>query len=66
MKGEPAATIHVANMHVSSTSATTSTKPAAVVEKAFYLCDNGARDNRDLRGAIWNYNADWYVDKVLT
>lgn len=37
-----------------------------MVGKAFLLCDNGARDGRDLRGAIWNYNhADWYVDQVL-
>lgn len=41
-------------------------KHDAIYAAAFYLCDNGARDNRDLRGAIWNYNhADWYVDKVL-
>lgn len=36
------------------------------IGKAYYLCDNGARDNRDLRGAIWNYNHDdTYVTKVL-
>jgi hypothetical protein len=34
----------------------------AIHAAAFYLCDN-----RDLCGAIWNYNhADWYVDNVLT
>lgn len=38
----------------------------AIHAAAFLLCDNGARDNRDLRGAIWNYNhADWYVNEVL-
>ena len=38
----------------------------AIHAAAYYLCDNGARDGRDLRGAIWNYNhADWYVNDVL-
>ncbi|MFI7680944.1 hypothetical protein [Actinophytocola sp. NPDC049390] len=38
----------------------------AIHAAAFLLCDNGARDGRDLRGAIWNYNhADWYVNQVL-
>ncbi|MGH3816034.1 MAG: NlpC/P60 family protein [Pseudonocardiaceae bacterium] len=31
-----------------------------------YLCDNGARDNRDLNGAIFTYNhSRAYVNKVL-
>ncbi|QGK70311.1 peptidoglycan DD-metalloendopeptidase family protein [Allosaccharopolyspora coralli] len=39
----------------------------AIYAATFYLCDNGARDNRDLYGAIFTYNhADWYVRKVLT
>lgn len=38
----------------------------AVHAAAFYLCDNGARDRRNLRAAIFAYNhADWYVTKVL-
>lgn len=39
----------------------------AIYTAAAYLCDSGARDNRDIRAAIWAYNhADWYVSKVLT
>jgi len=39
----------------------------AIHAAAYLLCDNGARDGRNLRTAIWNYNhADWYVDQVLT
>jgi hypothetical protein len=38
----------------------------AIHAAAFYLCDSGARDGRDLRAAIFAYNhATWYVDKVL-
>jgi hypothetical protein len=38
----------------------------AIYAAAFYLCDNGARDGRDIRAAIFAYNhANWYVDKVL-
>lgn len=38
----------------------------AIHSAAMYLCDNGARDNRDLRAAIFTYNrAGWYVEKVL-
>lgn len=38
----------------------------AIYTAAAYLCDSGARNNRDLRGAIYAYNhADWYVAKVL-
>jgi cell wall-associated NlpC family hydrolase len=39
----------------------------AVHAAAFYLCDSGARDDRDLHAAIFAYNhAEWYVSKVLT
>ncbi|WP_232376330.1 lytic transglycosylase domain-containing protein [Amycolatopsis aidingensis] len=39
----------------------------AIHAAAAYLCDNGARDGRDLRAAIYAYNhANWYVDKILT
>ncbi|MEU8132172.1 bifunctional lytic transglycosylase/C40 family peptidase [Streptodolium elevatio] len=43
-------------------------KPAdAIPAAARYLCASGARDGKDIRGAIFAYNhADWYVDKVLT
>lgn len=38
----------------------------AVHTAAAYLCDNGARDNRDLNGAIFAYNhSRAYVNKVL-
>ncbi|WP_327654381.1 C40 family peptidase [Streptomyces sp. NBC_00483] len=38
----------------------------AVYAAARLLCANGARNNKNLRRAIWHYNhADWYVDKVL-
>ncbi|WP_239311019.1 MULTISPECIES: NlpC/P60 family protein [unclassified Frankia] len=38
----------------------------AIYAAAFELCDNGARDGRDLPGAIFAYNhADWYVTDVL-
>lgn len=38
----------------------------AIPGAAHYLCDHGARDRRDLRGAIYAYNhADWYVRDVL-
>ena len=38
----------------------------AIFAAAFYLCDNGARDRRDLRGAIFAYNHDdSYVEHVL-
>jgi cell wall-associated NlpC family hydrolase len=38
----------------------------AIYAAAAYLCDSGARDGRDLHGAIFAYNhADWYVQKVL-
>lgn len=37
--------------------------PAAVR----YLCANGARDSKNIPGAVFAYNhAGWYVDKVLT
>jgi len=38
----------------------------AVYAAAAYLCDNGARDNRNLTGAIYTYNHDHaFVTKVL-
>lgn len=38
----------------------------AVYTAAAYLCDNGARNNQDLTGAIYAYNPSRaYVDKVL-
>jgi cell wall-associated NlpC family hydrolase len=38
----------------------------AVHAAAAYLCDNGARDNRNLIGAIYTYNHDHtFVNKVL-
>lgn len=38
----------------------------AVYAASRLLCAHGARDNTDLRRAIWHYNhADWYVDRVL-
>jgi cell wall-associated NlpC family hydrolase len=38
----------------------------AVYAAAFYLCDSGARDGTDIRGALFQYNhAGWYVDEVL-
>ncbi|MFD8493356.1 NlpC/P60 family protein [Amycolatopsis sp. NPDC059657] len=38
----------------------------AIHAAAFYLCDSGARDGRDLHAAIFAYNhAEWYVQKVL-
>jgi cell wall-associated NlpC family hydrolase len=38
----------------------------AIFAAAFYLCDNGARDRRNLRGAIFAYNHDdSYVEHVL-
>ncbi|MFD5699030.1 C40 family peptidase [Streptomyces lasiicapitis] len=39
----------------------------AIYSAAAYLCDNGARDGRHLRRAVFTYNrAHWYVRKVLT
>lgn len=39
----------------------------AIHAAATYLCASGARDGRDLYGAIFAYyRADWYVAKVLT
>jgi hypothetical protein len=38
----------------------------AIHAAAFYLCDNGARDGRDLRAALFTYNRSTrYVDTVL-
>ncbi|MFC7305109.1 NlpC/P60 family protein [Streptomyces monticola] len=38
----------------------------AVHAAARLLCANGAKNNKNLRRAIWHYNhADWYVDKIL-
>lgn len=38
----------------------------AIYAAAYYLCDSGARDGKDLYRAIFTYNrADWYVRKVL-
>jgi hypothetical protein len=38
----------------------------AIPGAAHYLCDSGARNGRDLKGAIFTYNnADWYVRDVL-
>ncbi|MGW7514163.1 C40 family peptidase [Streptomyces sp. NPDC054796] len=38
----------------------------AVYAAAAYLCDSGARNGKDISGAIWAYNhADWYVADVL-
>jgi len=38
----------------------------AIYAAAAYLCDSGARDGRDVDGAIFTYNhAGWYVRKVL-
>ncbi len=38
----------------------------AIYAAAAYLCDSGARNGRDLIGAIYAYNhADWYVSEVL-
>lgn len=38
----------------------------AIYTAAAYLCESGARDGRDLYGAIFTYNhAHWYVRKVL-
>ncbi|MEU6260169.1 C40 family peptidase [Streptomyces sp. NPDC047043] len=38
----------------------------AVFAAAAYLCDSGARDGRDLTGALYSYNhADWYVSQIL-
>lgn len=38
----------------------------AIHAAAAYLCDGGARDNHNLRAAIYQYNhADWYVRQVL-
>jgi murein DD-endopeptidase MepM/ murein hydrolase activator NlpD len=38
----------------------------AIYAAVRYLCASGARDGRDLYGAIFAYNrADWYVRKVL-
>lgn len=39
----------------------------AIPAAARYLCATGARDGKDLRGAVYAYNHDWdYVDTVLT
>jgi hypothetical protein len=38
----------------------------AIYAAAAYLCDNGARDGRDVHSAILTYNhAEWYVREVL-
>ncbi|WTW98193.1 bifunctional lytic transglycosylase/C40 family peptidase [Streptomycetaceae bacterium NBC_01309] len=38
----------------------------AIPAAARYLCAGGARDGKDLRGAVFAYNHDWtYVDTVL-
>lgn len=38
----------------------------AIYAAVVYLCDNGARDTRDVHAAILTYNhAEWYVRKVL-
>ncbi|MDG4858224.1 bifunctional lytic transglycosylase/C40 family peptidase [Streptomyces sp. T-3] len=38
----------------------------AVYAAARLLCANGAKNNKNLRRAIWHYNhADWYVNKIL-
>lgn len=38
----------------------------AIYAAAYYLCDSGARDGRNLYQAIFTYNhADWYVRDVL-
>ncbi|MCO1575202.1 bifunctional lytic transglycosylase/C40 family peptidase [Crossiella sp. SN42] len=38
----------------------------AIHAAARMLCRNGAKDNRDIRAALFSYNhAHWYVDKVL-
>ena len=38
----------------------------AIYAAAYYLCDNGARNGRNLHQAIFAYNhADWYVREVL-
>jgi len=38
----------------------------AIYTAAAYLCDNGARDNRDLPAALWQYNhSTAYVNQVL-
>ncbi|WP_277675694.1 NlpC/P60 family protein [Saccharopolyspora rectivirgula] len=38
----------------------------AIYAAAGYLCESGARDGRDIYGAILTYNhADWYVSQVL-
>jgi cell wall-associated NlpC family hydrolase len=38
----------------------------AIYAAAYYLCDHGARNGRNLYQAIFAYNhADWYVRKVL-
>lgn len=38
----------------------------AIYAAAAYLCESGARDERDIYGAIYTYNhADWYVSQVL-
>jgi hypothetical protein len=39
----------------------------AIPAAARLLCANGARDGRDVPGAVYAYNhAGWYVDQVLT
>lgn len=41
-------------------------KSSIAIGKAYYLCDSGARDQRNLYQAIFAYNhANWYVHKVL-
>ncbi|UGQ13601.1 bifunctional lytic transglycosylase/C40 family peptidase [Yinghuangia sp. ASG 101] len=38
----------------------------AIPAAARYLCASGARDGKDMRGAVFAYNhAGWYVDNVL-
>ena len=39
----------------------------AIYTAAAYLCDSGARNSRDLHGALFAYNhAEWYVTQILT
>jgi cell wall-associated NlpC family hydrolase len=39
----------------------------AIYAAARMLCANGARNNTDIRAAVFSYNhADWYVSEVLT
>jgi cell wall-associated NlpC family hydrolase len=39
----------------------------AIYTAAAYLCDNGARDSRDLHGSLWTYNhSEDYIHAVLS